>query len=77
MVESFRVLLVPVILCYISSSLDLYGIRLVCFHAEKGFIICHKPYAIKKQRGAKFLVGGFECDELVLYGIRLLEPATL
>ena len=32
------------------------------------------PYAIKNQRGAskKPLVGGFGCDELVLYGIRVL-----
>ena len=37
------------------------------------------PYAIKNQRGAskKLLVGGFGCDELVLYGIRELAPATL
>ena len=32
------------------------------------------PYAIKNQRGAskKPLVGGFGCNELVLYGIRVL-----
>ena len=30
------------------------------------------PYAIKNQRGAKTLVGGFGCEELVLYGIREL-----
>ena len=32
------------------------------------------PYVIKNQRGAskKPLVGGFGCDELVLYGIRVL-----
>ena len=47
------------------------------------------PYAIKNQRGAskispmgvfcvpKPLVGGFGCDELVLYGIRELASATL
>ena len=37
------------------------------------------PYAIKNQRGAskKTLVGGFGCDELVLYGIRDTGGATL
>ena len=37
------------------------------------------PYAIKNQRGAskKPLVGGFGCDELVLYGIRDTGIATL
>ena len=36
------------------------------------------PYAIKNQRGAsKPLVGGFGCDELVLYGIRDIGVATL
>ena len=46
------------------------------------------PYAIKNQRGAskiphkfqsvpKPIVGGFGWDELVLYGIRELAPATL
>ena len=36
------------------------------------------PYDIKNQRGAsKPLVGGFGCDELVLYGIRLLVTASL
>ena len=36
-----------------------------------------RPYAIKNQRGAskRPLVGGFGCDELVLYGIRLLARA--
>ena len=37
------------------------------------------PYAIKNQRGAskKPLVGGFGCDELVLYGIRVLVEQIL
>ena len=37
------------------------------------------PYAIKNQRGAskKPLVGGFGCDELVLYGIRVLAEQLL
>ena len=37
------------------------------------------PYAIKNQRGAskKPLVGGFGCEELVLYGIRDTGVATL
>ena len=37
------------------------------------------PYAIKNQRGVSKipLVGCFGCDELVLYGIRELAPATL
>ena len=37
------------------------------------------PYAIKNQRGAskKPLVGGFGCEELVLYGIRDIGGATL
>ena len=42
-------------------------------------IYYRRPYAIKKQRGAskiplvpKPLVGGFGCNELVLYGIREL-----
>ena len=37
------------------------------------------PYAIKNQRGAsiKHQVGGFVCDELVLYGIRLLARPIL
>ena len=37
------------------------------------------PYAIKNQRGAskKPLVGGFGCDELVLYCIRDTGGATL
>ena len=36
-------------------------------------------YAIKNQRGASKipLVGGFGCDELVLYGIRLLAKQLL
>ena len=35
-----------------------------------------RPYAIKNQRRAiQSLVGGFGCDELVLYGIRELAPA--
>ena len=32
------------------------------------------PYAIKNQRGASKM-GGFGCDELVYYGIRLLEAS--
>ena len=55
------------------------------FRAWKSLI----PYVIKNQRGAskippnrvfcvpKPLVGGFGGDELVLYGIRELAPATL
>ena len=37
------------------------------------------PYAIKNQRGAskKPLVGGFRCEELVLYGIRVLAEQLL
>ena len=37
------------------------------------------PYAIKNQRGAskKPLVGGFGCNELVLYGIRMLAGQIL
>ena len=37
------------------------------------------PYAIKNQREAskKPLVGGFGCDELVLYGIRVLAEQLL
>ena len=34
-------------------------------------------YAKKNQRGAKPIVVRFGCDELVLYGIRLLAQATL
>ena len=37
-----------------------------------------RPYDIKNQRGAsKPLVGGFGCDELILYGIRDTGVATL
>ena len=43
------------------SSLVLYGIRIGDFHARKGPICVPNP-----------LVGGFGCDELVLYGIREL-----
>ena len=37
------------------------------------------PYAIKNQRGAskKPLVGGFGCEELVLYGIRVVVKQLL
>ena len=38
-----------------------------------------RPYAIENQQGAskKTLVGGLECDELVLYGIRVLAEQLL
>ena len=47
------------------SSLVLYGIRIGGFHARKGSIM-GRPCVPKP------LVGGFGCDELVLYGI--IEP---
>ena len=45
-------------------------------------LLCHLSYAIKYPprgilRSKAPIVGGFGCDELVLYGIRELAPATL
>ena len=60
------------------SSLVLYGIRAPIdpFRALKPAI----PYAIKNLRGEKRpkpIVGCFGCDELVLFGILELAPASL
>ena len=43
-------------------------------HLDIEKLLHQQSYAIKNQRGASKipLVGGFGCDELVLYGIRLL-----
>ena len=83
LVESFIVLLRQL---YYAIK-NLYGIRdrwLPC--TERSYY--RRPYAIKNQRRAskdpsrglcvpKPLVGGFGCDELVLYGIRVLVEQFL
>ena len=68
------------------SSLVLYGLRIIGFHARKGPVKYRRHYAIKNQRSAsnndpfgnfcilKPLVGAL-IAELVLYGIRLLWTA--
>ena len=56
------------------SSLVLYDIKGTCNRIFP-FMEADYPFAIKNQRGAsEILLVGFECDELVLYGIRLLAP---
>ena len=93
LVESFIVLLRQCLLCHKEPAPRIQSPLLGAFCLLLAGSLWHKdswlpctersyyrrPYAIKNQRGAskKPLVGGFGCDELVLYGIRELAPATL
>ena len=53
------------------GSTVLFEIRWLPYDAQKEYIIfCQGVFCV-----AKSLVGGFGCDELVLYGIRELAPA--
>ena len=77
------VLGVAVLLNFISDHLDVDGTIIGPFRAWKP-PLCHKEPARSKQNiplgvlcVSKPLPGGFGCDELVLYGIRELAPATL
>ena len=64
---------VEIVLSLVESFIELKYFHDVAMPA----LLCHKEPARSKQSVPKPLVGGFGCDELVLYGIRELAPATL
>ena len=90
LVESFILLLRQCLLCHKEPARRIQSPLLGAFCLLLAGSLWHKgaynrtfpcmeanyPYAIKNQRGAS-KVGGFGCDELVLYGIRDTGGATL